>query len=127
MQENYTAPRIVLAGYGVEHEELVSVAEPLLSDLTSVPRPEEPESLYTGGDYRCHVDSGVCLFYVPVNNLFFHYFSSKAYICNYLLLDQKTHFALAFELPGGWHKEKEAMTLTVLQVLILNSLVTSCA
>lgn len=33
--------------------------------------------------------------------------------------EQVTHFALAFELPGGWHKEKDAMTLTVLQVLSL--------
>ncbi|KAL5572517.1 hypothetical protein UlMin_022114 [Ulmus minor] len=86
--ENYTASRMVLAGYGVEHEELVSVAEPLLSDLPSVPRPEEPKSVYTGGDYRCQGESG------------------------------RTHFALAFELPGGWHKEKEAMTLTVLQMLM---------
>ncbi|PON62486.1 Coenzyme PQQ biosynthesis protein [Parasponia andersonii] len=86
--ENYTAPRIVLAGYGVEHEELVSIAEPLLFDLPGFPRPEEPKSLYTGGDYRCHVDSG------------------------------KTHFALAFEFPGGWHMEEDAMTLTVLQVLL---------
>jgi hypothetical protein len=30
--------------------------------------------------------------------------------------DQKTHFALAFGLKGGWHDVKEAMTLTVLQV-----------
>lgn len=27
-----------------------------------------------------------------------------------------THFALAFEVPGGWLKEKDAMTLTVIQV-----------
>ncbi|GMN50663.1 hypothetical protein TIFTF001_019822 [Ficus carica] len=86
--ENYTAPRIVLAAYGVDHEELVSIAEPLLSDLPGVPRPEEPKSVYRGGDYRCQADSG------------------------------STHFALAFELPGGWHKEKEAMTLTVLQMLM---------
>ncbi|KAJ7973755.1 mitochondrial-processing peptidase subunit alpha-like [Quillaja saponaria] len=86
--ENYTAPRIVLAASGVEHEELLSIAEPLLSDLPSVPRPEEPKSLYTGGDYRCQSDSGI------------------------------THFALAFELPGGWHKLKDAMVLTVLQMLL---------
>ena len=36
-----------------------------------------------------------------------------------LLPDQRTHFALAFELPGGWHKEKEAVVLTVLEVWIL--------
>ncbi|BAT72893.1 hypothetical protein LR48_Vigan11g088900 [Vigna angularis] len=86
--ENYTAPRIVLAASGVEHEELLSVAEPLLSDLPSVPRPEEPKSVYTGGDYRCQSETG------------------------------RTHFALAFELPGGWHKLKDAMVLTVLQMLL---------
>lgn len=86
--ENYTAPRMVLAASGVEHEELLSVAEPLLSDLPSVPRPSEPKSVYIGGDYRCQSESG------------------------------RTHFALAFEIPGGWHKEKEAMTLSVLQMLM---------
>ena len=60
-QENYTAPRMVLAASGVEHEEFLSVAEPLLSDLPSVPRPQEPKSVYTGGDYRCHTESGVCV------------------------------------------------------------------
>lgn len=60
-QENYTAPRIVLAASGVEHDELLSIAEPLLSDLPSVPRPEEPKSVYTGGDYRCQTESGVCI------------------------------------------------------------------
>jgi processing peptidase subunit alpha len=88
--ENYTAPRMVLAASGVEHEELLKIAEPLLSDLPSVSRPEVPKSVYVGGDYRCQADSG----------------------------DQKTHFALAFETPGGWLKEKEAMTVTVLQMLM---------
>ncbi|KAJ4973298.1 hypothetical protein NE237_006472 [Protea cynaroides] len=86
--ENYTAPRMVLVASGVEHEELLSIAEPLLSDLPNVPRPEEPKSVYVGGDYRCQADSA------------------------------KTHVALAFEVPGGWHKEKEAMILTVLQMLM---------
>ena len=52
---------MVLAGYIVEHKELVSVAEPLLPDLPSVPWPEEPKSVYTGGDYRCQGESGVCI------------------------------------------------------------------
>ncbi|CAO2841824.1 unnamed protein product [Amaranthus hypochondriacus] len=86
--ENYTAPRMVLAAYGVEHEDLLSVAEPLLSDMPCVPRPEEPKSVYIGGDYRCQAGSGV------------------------------THFALGFELPGGWKKDKDAMTVTVLQMLM---------
>ncbi|XP_057536994.1 mitochondrial-processing peptidase subunit alpha-like [Amaranthus tricolor] len=86
--ENYTAPRMVLAAYGVEHEDLLSVAEPLLSDLPRVPGPEEPKSIYIGGDYRCQAGSGV------------------------------THFALGFELPGGWKKDKDAMIVTVLQMLM---------
>ncbi|XP_038890302.1 mitochondrial-processing peptidase subunit alpha-like [Benincasa hispida] len=89
VSENYTASRIVLAASGVEHEELLSIAEPLLSDLPSVPH-EEPKSVYNGGDYRHQGDSG----------------------------DGMTHFALAFELPGGWRKEKDAMALTVLQMLL---------
>lgn len=58
-QENYTAPRMVLAASGVEHEELLSYAEPLLSDLPKVPAPEVPKSVYVGGDYRCQADSPV--------------------------------------------------------------------
>lgn len=61
LQENYSASRIVLAASGVEHEELLSIAEPLLSDLPSVPR-EEPKSVYNGGDYRHQGDSGVRIF-----------------------------------------------------------------
>ncbi|KAM7259066.1 hypothetical protein ACFE04_014807 [Oxalis oulophora] len=87
--KHYTASRIVIAASGVDHEKLLSVAEPLLSDLPSSPSPKEPESVYTGGDFRLQADSG-----------------------------DKTHFAIAFELPGGWHKEKEAMILTVFQMLL---------
>ncbi|XP_077215093.1 mitochondrial-processing peptidase subunit alpha-like [Tasmannia lanceolata] len=86
--ENYTAPRMVLAASGVDHEELVSFAEPLLSDLPKVTPPVVPKSVYIGGDYRCQADS------------------------------KSTHVAIAFEVPGGWHKEKEAMTVTVLQMLM---------
>lgn len=59
-QDNYTASRIVLAASGVEHEELLKVAEPLLSDLPKAPRAEEPTPVYVGGDYRRQADSGVC-------------------------------------------------------------------
>lgn len=59
MQENYTASRIVLAASGVDHDELVSIAEPLLSDLPKVARVMEPMSVYVGGEYRCQADSGV--------------------------------------------------------------------
>ncbi|KAJ0006734.1 hypothetical protein Pint_29570 [Pistacia integerrima] len=83
--ENYTAPRIVLAASGVDLDELLPIAEPLLSDLPKLSRPVEPKSVYVGGDYRQQADS------------------------------QSTHVALAFGLPGGWLKEKEAVILTVLQ------------
>ncbi|KAK4838422.1 hypothetical protein QYF36_013601 [Acer negundo] len=86
--ENYTAPRMVLAASGVDIDELVTIAEPLLSDLPKVPRPAEPKSVYVGGDFRQQADSG------------------------------STHVALAFGVPGGWLKEKEAVTLTVLQMLM---------
>ncbi|XP_022997850.1 mitochondrial-processing peptidase subunit alpha-like [Cucurbita maxima] len=86
--ENYTAPRMVLAASGVEHEELLSIAEPLLSDLPKVPSLKLPKSAYVGGDYRRQADCG------------------------------STHVALAFEVPGGWHKEKDAIVLTVLQMLM---------
>ncbi|KAK6941434.1 Peptidase M16, C-terminal, partial [Dillenia turbinata] len=84
--------RMVLAASGVEHEGLVKIAEALLSDLPSTPRPEEPKSVYVGGDYRCQGDAGATFF------------------------EQKTHIALAFELPGGCHKEKDAVTLVVLEM-----------
>ncbi|KAM0959780.1 hypothetical protein ACFX13_025516 [Malus domestica] len=86
--ENYTAPRIVLAASGVDHQEIVSIAEPLLSDLPSVPRFEEPLSKYVGGEFRCQADT------------------------------PETHVALAFEVPGGWRQEKQAVLLTVLQLLM---------
>ncbi|KAK2983861.1 hypothetical protein RJ640_008537 [Escallonia rubra] len=121
--ENYTASRLVLAASGVGHEELLSIAEPLLSDLPCVPRPEEPKSVYVGGDYRCQADLGVCFTdslinyacCVPVLVL-----ELLFYLTNLVefLWDQSTHFALAFELPGGWHNEKEATIITVLQMLM---------
>ncbi|GAA0164564.1 metalloprotease [Lithospermum erythrorhizon] len=86
--QNYTARRMVLAASGVDHDELLKVAEPLLSDLPSGTRPSEPEFAYVGGDYRRQGDSGAA------------------------------HFALAFECPGGWINDKDAITLTVLQMLM---------
>ncbi|KAL3535673.1 hypothetical protein ACH5RR_004134 [Cinchona calisaya] len=86
--ENYTAPHMVLAAAGVEHDELLKIAEPLLSDMPKVHRPAEPKPVYVGGDYRRHADEGT------------------------------THFALAFEVPGGWLNQKEVMTLLVIQSLM---------
>ncbi|KAG1369725.1 mitochondrial-processing peptidase subunit alpha [Cocos nucifera] len=86
--ENYTADRMVLAAFGVDHEHLLSIAEPLLHDLPRGLPVEVPTSTYTGGDFRHKVDS------------------------------EKTHVALAFEVPGGWHQDKDATVLTVLQTLM---------
>ncbi|TVU21431.1 hypothetical protein EJB05_31064 [Eragrostis curvula] len=87
LAENYTAPRIVLAASGVDHDELVSIAEPLLSDIPSVTG-SRPKSTYTGGEYRRAADSS------------------------------NTEVALAFEVPGGWLKETDFATASVLQTIL---------
>ena len=51
---------MVIAASGVEHEDLVSYAEPLLSDLLKEPCLPEPKSDYVEGDYGRHADSPVC-------------------------------------------------------------------
>lgn len=58
-QENFTAARMVLAASGVEHEELLKVAEPLISDLPKVALPADTKSRYTGGDFRQHTGGEV--------------------------------------------------------------------
>lgn len=86
--QNFTAGRIVLAASGVNHEDLVSIAEPLLSDTPSGASPPPPATEYMGGDWRQAADS------------------------------PKTHIALAFEVPGGWRNEKDSYAVTVLQTLL---------
>ncbi|OAY84889.1 Mitochondrial-processing peptidase subunit alpha [Ananas comosus] len=86
--ENYTADRLVLAASGVNHQNFIDIAEPLLCDLGRGPTVEVPKSAYVGGDFRHKADS------------------------------EMTHVALAFEVPGGWHQERDATTLTVLQTLM---------
>uniref|UniRef100_A0ACD5VP01 Uncharacterized protein n=1 Tax=Avena sativa TaxID=4498 RepID=A0ACD5VP01_AVESA len=88
LAENYTSPRIVLAASGIDHAELVSVAEPLISDIPSATGTVKPKSVYVGGEYRRATDS------------------------------LNTDIALAFELPGGWLKEKDYATASVLQTLL---------
>lgn len=45
-------------------------------------------------------------------------FTTSFHISEVSASQQKTHLAIAFEVPGGWLNEKDAMTLTVLQVKI---------
>lgn len=59
MQENYTADRMVLAAFGVDHEQLLAIAKPILYDLPKGFPVEVPKSTYVGGDIRHKVDSEV--------------------------------------------------------------------
>ncbi|GAB4821951.1 hypothetical protein N2152v2_008997 [Parachlorella kessleri] len=86
--ENYTAPRIVLAAAGVEHSQLVKLAEPLLSAAPSQGAGGEPASEYVGGDWRLFSASPL------------------------------THAILAFEYQGGWRDVKGSVAMTVLQYLL---------
>ncbi|KAF7026366.1 hypothetical protein CFC21_038481 [Triticum aestivum] len=86
--ENFTADRVVLAASGVDHQQLLDVAEPLLSDWHKGSPMETPKSTYTGGDFRQKAESDM------------------------------THVALAFEVPGGWLKERDATIMTVIQTLM---------
>ncbi|KAK1610808.1 hypothetical protein QYE76_034481 [Lolium multiflorum] len=86
--ENYTADRLVLAASGVNHQHLLDIAAPLLSDLPKGSPVHKPKSAYTGGDFRHKTDS------------------------------EMTHVAMAFEVPGGWHQEKAAIIMKVMQTLM---------
>lgn len=88
VQATYTAPRVVLAAAGVDHAELVSVAEPLLSTLAPGPGVGAAPTTYVGGDYRVSTDS-------PLTNII-----------------------LAFEFKGGWRDQKGSTAMTVLNTLM---------
>jgi hypothetical protein len=50
--ENFTGPRIVVAGSGVEHSELVSLAQDMLAGVPAGPPAPKMPSKYLGGDFR---------------------------------------------------------------------------
>jgi processing peptidase subunit alpha len=85
---NYTAGRIVVSGAGIEHRELVSLAEPLFSGLPSSGAGQQAASKYLGGDFR------------------------------QFRAEPLTHSAIAFELPGGWRDLKGSVAVTVMQFLL---------
>jgi processing peptidase subunit alpha len=85
---NFTAPRVVLAAAGCTHDELVAVAEPLLSLLPAGQGAGARPSVYVGGDYRVSTDSPV------------------------------TSIVLAFEFAGGWKDTEAATSMTVLNTLL---------
>lgn len=70
-QENFTADRLVVAASGVDHQYLLDVAEPLLSDWHKGSPVERPESKYIGGDFRHRADSEVIYFPSTLLSLFF--------------------------------------------------------
>lgn len=80
---------MVLAATGVEHEELLKYAEPLLSDLPGGVQVEEPKSVYVGGDHRVTADTGVCLLNITLH------FSFLSNIC--ALLNLTSSFLLISE------------------------------
>ena len=86
--QNFTAPRIVLAGAGVEHDALLRLAEPLLAAAPAGAPPQAPASQYVGGDWRQFSPSPL------------------------------THAVLAFEFKGGWRDVKGSVAMTVLQYLL---------
>jgi hypothetical protein len=81
-QENYTSSRIVLAASGVDHDELVSIAEPLLSDIPNATGTAKPKSVYVGGEYRRAADSSV-YFMVLSHSLVIYVMSFIMYIDSY--------------------------------------------
>jgi hypothetical protein len=97
---------MVLAASGVEHDELVSIAEPLLSDLPAVKRREEPKSVYVGGDYRCQADSPVS------RRLFCSIILDDVFMCASLILNAELpvtrlhtlHLLLRCQVAGAKRK-----------------------
>ena len=89
VRENMKASRIVLAASGIDHDELVRIAEPLLltADGSSTGSPQEA-STYTGGDFRQKTDA-------PIASMI-----------------------LGFEFKGGWRDVKASTAMTVLTMLL---------
>lgn len=51
-QQNFVAPKMVLAGAGVEHKQLLSLAKPMLDGYRGGAGQSQPSSQYAGGDFR---------------------------------------------------------------------------
>ena len=89
--ENYVAPRMVLAASGADHQELVSIASPMLETVSkgsATTTSKEIPSKYMGGDFRVKNES-------PLTSLI-----------------------LGFEFQGGWRDAKRSTAVTVLSMLL---------
>eukprot|EP00191_Tetraselmis_sp_GSL018_P009543 CAMPEP_0177603776 /NCGR_PEP_ID=MMETSP0419_2-20121207/15720_1 /TAXON_ID=582737 /ORGANISM="Tetraselmis sp., Strain GSL018" /LENGTH=483 /DNA_ID=CAMNT_0019097625 /DNA_START=116 /DNA_END=1567 /DNA_ORIENTATION=+ len=91
--EHFTGPRIVLSGSGVEHSELVSLAQDMLADIPRNPPSGKPvpkvPSRYVGGEFR-----------------------------HPALDSPQSTVVLAFEFAGGWKDVKGSVDVTVMQYLL---------
>jgi len=88
VSENFTAPRVVLAASGCDHDELVRIAEPMLATLPADEGAAATPSVYVGGDYRQKTDAPI------------------------------TSIVLGFEFKGGWRDAKASTAMTVLTMLL---------
>lgn len=87
-QQNFVAPKMVLAGAGVEHKQLLSLAKPMLDGYRGGAGQPQPSSQYAGGDFRQFVAGPL------------------------------THAMLGFEVKGGWRDVKGSVAMTALQYLM---------
>ncbi|GIL94697.1 hypothetical protein Vretimale_918 [Volvox reticuliferus] len=85
---HFIAPHMVLAAAGVEHQELVTLAKPMLEGLPKVAPLPEPKPEYVGG--------------------FVHLPGSYA----------QSNLLLAFEYAGGWRDVHGAVVMTVFNYLL---------
>jgi len=88
VRDNFTAPRVVLAAAGCDHDELVRIAEPMLATLPSGDGAPATPTTYVGGDFRQKTDSPI------------------------------TSVVLGFEFKGGWRDVKASTAMTVLTMLL---------
>jgi processing peptidase subunit alpha len=88
VRDNFTAPRVVLAAAGCDHDELVRIAEPMLAALPSGDGAPATPTTYVGGDFRQKTDSPI------------------------------TSVVLGFEFKGGWRDVKASTAMTVLTMLL---------
>ncbi|MEW5299121.1 MAG: hypothetical protein WDW36_002166 [Sanguina aurantia] len=112
---HYTAPNIVLAAAGVNHQELVDLVTPMLSSLpTSAPStPSQPSSSSSRGGSSSRSEGSSVSGLTPE--------PASKYIGSFVSMAgsfPQTNLTLAFEYSGGWRNVKGAVVMTVLTYLL---------
>ncbi|EFJ28868.1 hypothetical protein SELMODRAFT_92732, partial [Selaginella moellendorffii] len=79
-----TASQMVFVGSGIKHDYFLSLVKPLFEDMPLVAPPEPAKSEYVGGEWRHQGESDT------------------------------TWVSIAFEIPGGWRNERDAVAATML-------------